>query len=253
MRLVLRRMLNVLLSFSYMLRGGDVPHLRLLVPFYPHIEAVLAEIAECLKATAAMAAGRLQEEKIVATHHALDEQIQTLLAEVESTPPPLNCSQADAVLGYASLGVLVAAVQTVSRGCSACYASVQFQAPVGCIGHGVGSTCRSLNPFFVSRFFLMLMYFFTMERAATMASCTTVLFFSRDIRSSMLPTYFLAGRGGSPEGRSVPRQDGRRASFNATAAAERGWCGGCSRGCIRCSRDSRPRGGHAPAGCGVRS
>ena len=114
-RRALRRMLNSLLSFVYVLDGPDEPHLRLLLPFRPEIDALMEQVSECLMALAGVVAGTLPLHRVSLTQQNLRGEVQDLLEEVERAPPALGSTQADVVLGYAALGVLVAAVQTLSQ------------------------------------------------------------------------------------------------------------------------------------------
>ena len=118
-RRAMRRMLNALLSFAYVLDGPDVPHLRLLLRHRPDIDAVMVQMSECFKAIAGVASGKLPLERIALTQGNLREEVQELLLDVEKSPAPLGCTQADVVLGFAALGVLVAAVQTLAEMSSA--------------------------------------------------------------------------------------------------------------------------------------
>ncbi|KAG7668588.1 hypothetical protein Ndes2526B_g03790 [Nannochloris sp. 'desiccata'] len=118
-RRALRRMLNALLSFVYVLDGPDVPHLKLLLQHRQNIDSVMVQLSECLLALRAVASHNkvteLPLDRLLTTQIKLREEMQGLIKEIEKVPPPLRCTQADVVLGFAGLGVLIAAVQTLGE------------------------------------------------------------------------------------------------------------------------------------------
>jgi len=115
----LRRMLNALLSFVYVLDGPDVPHLTLLLQHRQEIDAVMVQLSDCLVAIRTVASHtkvtKLTLDRLSTTQTNLLAGMQGLIDKVETVPPPLGCTHADVVLGFAGLGVLIAAVQTLGE------------------------------------------------------------------------------------------------------------------------------------------
>jgi hypothetical protein len=120
-RRALRRMLNALLAFVYVLDGPDVPHVKLLLQHRSRIDALMLQISKCLLALRELASHNKQNttkpsfDQLITTQTKLREDMKELLVLVESVPPPSGCTQADVVLGFAGLGVLIAAVQTLGE------------------------------------------------------------------------------------------------------------------------------------------
>ncbi|GAB4816536.1 hypothetical protein N2152v2_003582 [Parachlorella kessleri] len=108
-----RKMLNVLLSFTYVLDAPDIPHLHLLEPFAKEVKTVAAQMRACLEALSHVVSRHISIDSALGMVATLNLQVQLLLLEVEQGGMPAGATEADVVLGYASLGVMFSATQTV--------------------------------------------------------------------------------------------------------------------------------------------
>ena len=112
-RKALRRMLNVLMTFAYVLDGPDVLHVSLLAYHRSSIDDVMVHMAGCFELIGEVAAGKSYIEDLEHALACLSKETEKLLAKIESMPPPSGCTHADIVLGFAAMGVLVAMIQAL--------------------------------------------------------------------------------------------------------------------------------------------